>query len=63
MPQFTVGQRVQADITGALPILGPGSFTPATIVAVGEAPGTVTVQTDSPFNGVSHFRLTLDRIS
>ena len=67
MPTFSAGDRVQADITGNLPELVAGVFTPATIQGPGGRPGTYRVQIDTvvhsggkPYNV---FDLTPDRLS
>jgi hypothetical protein len=63
MADFEVGQRVEADVSGTMPVLGVGSITQGTIVRDGDAPGTFLVRTDAPFNGNNLFQLTLDRLT
>lgn len=66
MTEFEVGQYVEADVSGTMPMLGQGSVTPGTIIELGDEPGIYVVQTDSEFsdgaNRVNVFRLTTDRL-
>jgi len=63
MADFVIGQRVEANLSGMLPMLGEGSYTQGTIVGVeGE---TYLVKTTEFFDGatrVDTFPLTADRL-
>ena len=62
MSQFEPGQRVEADITGQMDILGQGSITPAKILGPGDQPGKYKVQTETQFNGRDLFELGPERL-
>jgi len=65
MVDFEPGQRVEADITGTMPMstLVAGCITPGTIVGPGTAPGTFIVQTDVSINGNDRVQLAANRLS
>lgn len=47
MTDFPPGQRVEADASGTLSVLGQGSIFKGTVVGPGDAPGSIRVKIDT----------------
>jgi hypothetical protein len=64
MADFEIGQRVEANLSGLLPMLGQGSFTHGTIVGIeGDTYLVKTTEFSDGATRVDTFPLTADRLS